>query len=127
MIVSIPLYQVKMTIMHLIFSRLLRETYVVLEVLSGDRHRRCKVLVRKQPWFDWAFVDEALESEPEDQTPTGREAYIDKDVGDELRKALMEGKSFHATLIASATGRHPPRIEEKGWNGWAWWSWMNHN
>lgn len=112
MIISIPLYQVKMTIMRLIFSRLLCETYMILEVLSGQNHHRCRVLIRKLPLCHWLYMDEAVEREqPEEQPQAPLEAFIDKDAGDEVRKGLMEGKSYHATILTSA--RHPsPRIED---------------
>ena len=67
MIVSIPLYQVKMTIMGLIFYRLLRETYDVVDVVEEKPRRRHKVKhqvqLRRLSRFRWFCVDE---TEPEE-------------------------------------------------------------
>lgn len=67
MIVSIPLYQVKMTIIGLIFHRLLRETYDVLDVVEDKprkRHKaKHKVQLRRLSRFRWFCADE---TEPEE-------------------------------------------------------------
>eukprot|EP00435_Cladocopium_sp_Y103_P064063 s136_g25.t1 len=123
MIVSIPLYQVKMTIMRFIFSRLLRQTFVVLEVSDEHpHHHRYKVLIRKLPWFYWLYteklaeteepVDSGQNSEDHDDQPSEPatvEAFVDKEASEHLRKGLAEGKVYHAAIVAS--GSHPQQIE----------------
>lgn len=123
MIVSIPLYQVKMTIMRFIFSRLLRQTFVVVEVPDEHHHHhhRHKVLIRKLPWFYWLYteklaeteepVDSGQNSEDLDDQPSEPtvEAFVDREAGEHLRKELAEGKIYHAAIVAS--GSHPQQIE----------------
>ena len=128
MIVSIPLYQVKMTIMRFIFSRLLRQTFVVVEVPDEHHHHhhRHKVLIRKLPWFYWLYteklaeteepVDSGQNSEDLDDQPSEPtvEAFVDREAGEHLRKELAEGKIYHAAIVAS--GSHPQQIEAL-WRG----------
>lgn len=121
MIVSIPLHQVKMTIKQFIFSRLLREIFLVLEVPPEDHHhhhrhhRPCRV--RKLPWFYWLYKE---------QTETdSEEALIDRKVSDdcldELRKGLANGKIYHASVVATVES-HPLKIQAQlelsGWKCW---------
>ena len=127
MIVSIPLYQVKMTIMRFIFSRLLRQTFVVLKVPEEHHHHHhhCKVLIQKLPWFYWLYTEKLAETEEpvdsgqnsedlDDQPsePSTVEAFVDREASEHLRKGLAEGKIYHAAIVAS--GSHPQQIEALG-------------
>eukprot|EP00438_Fugacium_kawagutii_P009430 Skav202041 [mRNA] locus=scaffold1138:303324:303770:- [translate_table: standard] len=112
MIVSIPLHQVKMTIKQFIFSRLLREIFLVLEVLPEDHHhhrhhRPCRV--RKLPWFYWLYKEQT-----EMDSEGSEEALIDRKVSDEcldeLRKGLANGKIYHASVVATVES-HPLKIQ----------------
>ena len=105
MIVSIPLYQVKMTFMEFIFSRL----FLVLEVDEHHHDNCCKVLVRKLPWFYWLYA-ETEESEESN-------AFIDHEAGDALRKGLDSGKKIHASIVVTSENHRQEIQAEPSWKG----------
>eukprot|EP00434_Breviolum_minutum_P023896 symbB.v1.2.021086.t1/scaffold1805.1/size100715/5 len=112
MIVSIPLYQVKMTIIRVIFDRLLPDTFVVLQAHFSHVHH-CKVLLRKLPRFYWLYMDQSAEKETESEESeqvSMVEAVVDRDASEELQKGLAEGKLYHARVVAVPNQRKQ-RIE----------------
>ena len=98
MIVSIPLYQVKISIIELIFSQLLRESYEVV-ALEGER----RVKVRKLSRFFWLHVGNEVET-----------AFLSK----ERMSEMAAGKEYHVTIHRSKRGRQVQQIwERRHWLG----------
>ncbi|CAE7331836.1 Tmem245, partial [Symbiodinium necroappetens] len=115
-IISIPLYQVKISIIDLIFSLTLRETYRLTRVLETNPPQdRILVMVSKLPRFHWLHVDEPESTERQQEF----KAFLDEELmsSSALRRNIEEkGKEYHVSLrsSASARGTHKRRdqIEE---------------
>ncbi|CAE7844426.1 unnamed protein product, partial [Symbiodinium sp. KB8] len=114
-IISIPLYQVKISIIDLIFSLTLRETYRLTRVLETNPPQdRILVMVSKLPRFHWLHVDEPESCRPGSQMlapPASTErqqefkAFLDEELmsSSALRRNIEEkGKVGDYAILASS-------------------------